>query len=77
MELCVLADEVIVWGLAPGSNEVGPAIWWDWVGKALEEGSLKSAPQMEIVGKGLEHVQAAFDRYKQGVSGRKIVVELP
>ena len=67
----------LVWGLSPGSNEVGPVIWSKWVPEALEDGSLKCKPQPEVVGKGLQHIQAALDRYKQGVSGRKLVVELP
>ncbi|KFY00083.1 hypothetical protein O988_03525 [Pseudogymnoascus sp. VKM F-3808] len=65
-----------VWGLSPGNNEVGPAIWWDWVPHALADGSLKCKPDAEVVGEGLEFCQTVLDSWKKGVSGKKIVAKL-
>jgi hypothetical protein len=66
----------LVWGLSPGNNEVGPAIWWDWVPHALADGSLKCKPDAEVVGEGLEFCQTVLDSWKKGVSGKKIVAKL-
>jgi len=51
-------------------------VWENYVTPALEQGKLKTLPEPLVVGRGLENVQAALDRAKSGVSGRKVVVEL-
>lgn len=43
----------MIWGSTPKDNEVGPAIFIDFLPKALE-GKHISAPEPWIVGKGLE-----------------------
>ena len=58
-------------------NEVSKVVYEDFLPKALEEGTYITAPDPEVVGKGLEHIQAAFDVLKKGVSAKKVVVSLP
>jgi NADPH:quinone reductase-like Zn-dependent oxidoreductase len=57
-------------------NEVGPAIYRDYLGPALAEGRFRPAPPPRIVGHGLEAIQTAFDIQRSGVSAAKIVVAL-
>ncbi|KAL4862494.1 hypothetical protein BDV12DRAFT_178738 [Aspergillus spectabilis] len=57
-------------------NEVGPAIFEAFLPKALAAGTFQSKPSAEVVGKGLEAVQAGLDELKKGVSGRKYVISL-
>ncbi len=57
-------------------NEVGPAIWVDFLPKALADGSLIAAPEPEVVGKGLESIQGGLDTLKKGVSAKKCVISL-
>ena len=49
-------------------NGIGKAIYADFLPKALAEGSYVAAPEPEIVGKGLEHVQTAYHRQEEGMS---------
>jgi hypothetical protein len=55
---------------------VGEAVYVDFLGKALAEGSFVAAPEAVVVGKGLGEIQAAFEIQKKGVSAKKIVVSL-
>ena len=64
------------WGDSLKHNEVGPAIWDQWLTPALANGNMQCKPLPEVVGKGLESIQAAIDRQAQGVSAKKLVVEL-
>lgn len=57
-------------------NEVGRAIWGEWLEGALADGSMKCRPHYEVVGKGLEGVQGALDVMSKGVSAKKLVVEI-
>ncbi|KAK5688982.1 hypothetical protein LTS10_000962 [Elasticomyces elasticus] len=59
-----------------GMGEWAFPVWDDFITPALESGVLKCMPEPLVVGKGLESVQAGFDKLKGGVSARKIVVEL-
>jgi len=58
------------------ANEVGKAIWEDFLPQALESGRFRPMPEPQIVGKGLEHVQEAMDLNKKGVSAKKLIVTL-
>lgn len=58
------------------ANEVGKAVYEDFLPQALEQGSFVPAPEPEIVGRGLEHVQEAVDLIAKGVSVKKLVVLL-
>lgn len=57
-------------------NAIGPAIYQDYLGAALASGRFRPAPPAQVVGVGLQHVQAAFDLQRKGVSAAKIVVAL-
>ncbi|KAF9895177.1 hypothetical protein FE257_000079 [Aspergillus nanangensis] len=57
-------------------NEVGPAIFEDYLPRALAEGKYVCAPEAKVVGKGLESCQKALDMMKEGVSATKLVVDL-
>ncbi|KAJ0423288.1 zinc-binding oxidoreductase CipB [Aspergillus carlsbadensis] len=57
-------------------NEVGKAIYEDFLPGALETGSFVPAPEPLVAGEGLESVQGAVDLMRKGVSARKIVVLL-
>lgn len=65
-----------VWGSTLMTNEVGPMLWEQYLPAALAEGRYIAAPTAEIVGSGLEQVQAALDALHRGVSARKLVVTL-
>lgn len=52
------------------------AIWAEFMPQALKNGQIISAPPAEVVGKGLDAIQAGIDAWKKGVSAKKIVVEL-
>ena len=65
-----------VFGSDLKDNEVGPAIFVDFMPKALEAGELKAAPPVKSVGKGLESVQDGLDQLKKGVSAEKYVITL-
>ena len=57
-------------------NEVGKAIYVDFLPRALAEGAYIAAPDPYVVGKGLENIQAGFDIQRKGVSAKKVVVSL-
>jgi NADPH:quinone reductase-like Zn-dependent oxidoreductase len=57
-------------------NGVGKAVYQDYLSSALVDGSFKPAPVPLVVGSGVESIQAAFDRQREGVSAKKVVVSL-
>jgi hypothetical protein len=57
-------------------REVSKAIYEDFMPQALAEGRYIAAPEPVVVGKGLDHIQAALDAQRQGVSAKKVVVTL-
>lgn len=57
-------------------NEVGKAIYVDFLPRALADGAYIAAPDPYVVGKGLENIQAGFDIQRKGVSAKKVVVSL-
>lgn len=57
-------------------NEVGNAIYRDFLPQALAEGKYIVAPQAQVIGKGLESIEAAMQVQKKGVSATKVVVSL-
>ena len=58
------------------ANEVGAAVYNDFLPIALAEGKFVPAPEPLVVGKGLEFVQEALNLSKKGVSAKKVVVTL-
>ena len=65
------------WSSELRNTDVGEAVYGKWVTPALANGELKCKPEPLVFGKGLEKIQGALDRWKEGVSAQKIVVELP
>lgn len=63
-------------GTSPAKNEVGPAVYNEFLPVALESGQFRALPEALVVGHGLEKVQEAMDTLKKGVSAKKIVVTL-
>ena len=59
---------------AMSQNGVGKAIYADYLPKALSDGSFVPAPEPEVIGEGLESIQAAYVRQEQGMSAKKAVV---
>ena len=57
-------------------NEVGKAIYVDFLPKALAEGVYVATPEPHVVGKGLEYIQAGYDLQRKGVSAKKVVISL-
>jgi NADPH:quinone reductase-like Zn-dependent oxidoreductase len=65
-----------IFGSSLVNNEVGPIIYVDFLPEALAEGRFVAAPEPQVVGKGLDSVQAGFDAQRKGVSAKKVVVSL-
>lgn len=65
-----------IFGMTLKDNEVGPAVWVDFLGPALADGRYHIAPEPWVIGKGLELVQSGIDTLRKGVSAKKIVIEL-
>lgn len=65
-----------MWGSMSKKTAVGPAVFEQFLPKALEDGRFKCLPRPEIVGEGLESLQKACDVLKGGVSAKKVVVTL-
>lgn len=57
-------------------NSVSKSIYADFLPQALAEGRYLAAPELQIVGHGLENIQEGFAQLKKGVSARKLVVTL-
>lgn len=65
-----------IFGTSLIHNEVGPAIWVDFLPKAIAQGTYICSPDPVVVGNGLDSVQAGLDYLKKGVSAKKVVVTL-
>ena len=65
-----------IWGTALMDTGLGPAIFESFLPQALASGHIVAAPPPLIAGHGLEAIQSAFERQKQGVSAAKVVVTL-
>ncbi|KAK4548241.1 hypothetical protein LTR36_010111 [Oleoguttula mirabilis] len=59
-----------------GINPLTHPVWEKYITQALEQGKLMCLPEPLVVGKGLEAVQKGLDKNKEGVSARKVVIEL-
>jgi hypothetical protein len=57
-------------------TELGRQIYNNFLPAALKDGRVKPAPKADVVGHGLECIQAAVDKLRAGVSGSKVVVTL-
>ena len=66
-----------IYGTTLKSNEVSRAIYHDFLPAALAAGTYIATPEPRIIGSGLQHLQAALDIQRRGVSASKIVITLP
>lgn len=57
-------------------NEIGKAVWEDFMSKALQAGTVVPFPEPVIAGQGLENIQTGIDLLEKGVSAQKVVVTL-
>ncbi|KAH6665248.1 chaperonin 10-like protein [Halenospora varia] len=57
-------------------NDVSIPVFTDYITPALQAGKLQCLPKPIVVRKGLEHIQDALKKLKEGVSAGKVVVEL-
>ncbi|KAL4925288.1 zinc-binding alcohol dehydrogenase family protein [Aspergillus undulatus] len=73
-----LDDDVVTVKMIIGSslkhNDVGKAIYEDFLPRALVEQKYVAAPEPLVIGRGLERVQEGVDLYRTGVGARKVVV---
>ena len=69
---------VIVNGLDPGlvALDVGDAVWRKYLPEALAAGKFQAKPDPFILEGGLERVQEGIDLLRDGVSAKKIVIEI-
>lgn len=65
-----------IFGSSLVNNEVGKAIYEDFLPEALAEGRYIAAPDPHVFGKGLENIQPAMDFQRKGMSATKVVVSL-
>ncbi|GAA2570160.1 hypothetical protein GCM10010435_50440 [Winogradskya consettensis] len=65
-----------IWGGTLKDNEVGPAVYADFLGPALAAGTYRAAPEAVVVGEGLDKIPEALARLRKGVSAQKLVVRL-
>jgi hypothetical protein len=65
-----------IWGGSLKNNEVGPAIYVDFLPEALTSGAYRTAPDALIAGNGLDQIPMGLQRLKEGVSAAKVVVAL-
>ncbi|KAI5248480.1 zinc-binding dehydrogenase [Aureobasidium subglaciale] len=65
-----------VWSTEVMVNKLGSEMFEKFLPVALSERSFVPAPEPQVIGKGLEVIEQAFEVAKKGVSARKIVVSL-
>jgi len=69
-------ESKFILGNSLASNEVGAAVYADYLPRALAEKKFIAAPEPLVVGRGLESIQKAFEVQMKGVSAQKVVVSL-
>jgi NADPH:quinone reductase-like Zn-dependent oxidoreductase len=65
-----------VWGGTLKDNDVGPAIFVDYLPAALAAKQYRPAPQAVVLGEGLDQIPVALERIRRGVSAQKLVVRI-
>jgi hypothetical protein len=64
-----------LWG-GIGAPEIGKAIWHDYMPNALKSSTFLAKPDPFIIKGGLAKVQEGIDMSKNGVSAKKVVIEI-
>jgi len=65
-----------IFGSSLVDNEVGAAIYVDFLPQALADGRYIAAPPALVAGSGLEAIQTGFEVQRKGMSAQKVVVSL-
>ncbi|KAF2849516.1 GroES-like protein [Plenodomus tracheiphilus IPT5] len=63
-------------GMIFAVDDVTTTVWNEFVGEALQKGTLQCLPKPTVVGKGLDSINEGVKQVKAGVSATKLVVEL-
>ena len=63
-----------IWGGSLKDNEVGPALYVDFLPAALASRAYRAEPPAQVVGQGLQAIPAGLERLRKGVSASKLVV---
>jgi NADPH:quinone reductase-like Zn-dependent oxidoreductase len=63
-----------IWGGTPVVSPVGPAIFSDFLPRALADGTFRPAPEPRVMPGGLARIPEALSELRRGVSAAKIVV---
>lgn len=63
-----------IWGGTPVVSPVGPAVFTDFLPRALADGTFRPAPEPRVVTGGLGQIPEALSELRRGVSAAKIVV---
>jgi NADPH:quinone reductase-like Zn-dependent oxidoreductase len=58
-------------------KDLGRWFFNEWLEKALADGNVVAAPEVQIVDGGVSSAQKVLDMLKSGVSGKKLVVQVP
>ena len=56
--------------------DIGDAVWQKYVPKALAAGQLQTKPDPQVLEGGLKRVQDGIDLLREGVSAKKLVIEI-
>jgi NADPH:quinone reductase-like Zn-dependent oxidoreductase len=65
-----------IWGGTLKDNEVGPAIYADFLPGALARGVYRAEPVATVAGVGLASIPATLERLRKGISATKLVVRI-
>jgi NADPH:quinone reductase-like Zn-dependent oxidoreductase len=65
-----------IFGGSLADNEVGAAIYVDFLPQALADGRFVAAPPARVVGAGLEAIETGFEVQRKGMSAQKVVISL-
>ncbi|KAL8797856.1 MAG: hypothetical protein Q9195_000208 [Heterodermia aff. obscurata] len=73
----VQVDVTIAMRHGTDQEKLGRWFFNEWLERAMEDGTVVPAPQIEIVEGGVGAAPKLFEMLKKGVSGKKLVVQLP
>ena len=73
----VQVELTLGWRHGTDLEPLGRWFFNEWLEKAMSDGTVVPAPEIEIVPGGIGAAQTVFDRFKKGVSGKKLVVQVP
>jgi NADPH:quinone reductase-like Zn-dependent oxidoreductase len=72
-----VSAKFIMAGRVAAPNKVGEMIWGEFLPAALQKGTFKCLPGPVVVGRGLDKIQEALDKGKEGAqSAQKLVVTI-